>query len=228
MMQTKSILEILLVAFLAAACSPATPLSVAEPAPTQTFSVSNTSIPTSLPTATNLPDAWEASKSCVTEYPKQSDNLQLEGVAALRSLSSTVLSLNLSLQNLKDGSSKVMDTANQSVWDVGVSPDGQTLAYSWFNNARSKWELVLIDSTGHSQGVAWSSDQDFGFQGWLKNKQLIIVQDSKYIVIDSHQNSQVSYSPQNFLNLICIIRTFMFPLIHYFPRQFIVMAKSIF
>ena len=196
-MQTKSILEILFVAFLVGACSPATPYSVPESVPTQTLLVRNTSTPTALPAATSLPDAWESSKSCVTAYREQPDNIQLEGVAALRSLSSTVLSLNLSLQNLKDGSSKDIDTANQSVWDVGVSPDGQTLAYSWFNNATSKWELALIDSTGQPQNVAWSSDQDFGFQGWLNNKQLI-VRYSKYIVIDPYQNSQVSYSFQDF------------------------------
>ena len=198
MTRTKSIVEVLLVVFLVVACSPATPYSIPESVPTQILSVSNTSIPTSLPTATNLPDAWETSKSCVTEYTKTPDNIQLEGVAVLRSLSSTVLSLNLSLQNLKDGSSKVIDTANQPVWDVDVSSDGQTLAYSWFNTATSKWELALIDSTGQPQDVAWSSEQDFGFQGWLNYKQLIVVQDSKYIVVDPYQNSQVSYSFQDF------------------------------
>ena len=200
MTKAKSILEVLFVAFLVGACSPATPFSVAESVPTQTLAGSNTSTPTSLPTATRLPDAWEASKSCITEYPKKPDNIQLEGVAVLRSLSSTVISLNLSLQNLNDGSSKVIDTANQSVWDVDVSPDGQTLAYFWFNNATSKWELTLIDSIGHSQGVAWSSKQDFSFQGWLNNKQLI-VRNSKYIVIDLAQNSQVNYSFQDFPEL---------------------------
>jgi dipeptidyl aminopeptidase/acylaminoacyl peptidase len=197
MMQMKSILEILLIAFLVGACSPGTPFSAAESISTQTLSVSNTFIPTSLPTATSLPDAWEASKSCVTEYPKKPDNIQLEGVAVLRSLRSTVLSLNLSLQNLKDGSSKIIDTASQPVWNVDISSDGQILAYTWFNTAISKWELVLADSTGHPQDVVWSSDQEFSFQGWLNNKQLII-QDSKYIVIDPDQNSQVNYSFQYF------------------------------
>ena len=201
MMQRKSILEILLVAFLIGACSPATPLSsVAEPAPTQTLSVSNTSIPTSLPTAINLPDTWESSKHCVTEFSEQPENIQLEGVAVLRSLSSSVISLNLFLQNLKDGTLGVIDTANQSVWDAGVSPDGQTLAYYWFNNATSKWELALVNSMGHSQSVAWSSEQDFFFQGWLNNKQLII-RESKYIIIDPNKNSQESYSFQGFPEL---------------------------
>jgi dipeptidyl aminopeptidase/acylaminoacyl peptidase len=105
--------------------------------------------------------------------------------------------LNLSLQNLKDGSSKIIDTASQPVWNVDISSDGQILAYTWFNTAISKWELVLADSTGHPQDVVWSSDQEFSFQGWLNNKQLII-QDSKYIVIDPDQNSQVNYSFQYF------------------------------
>lgn len=196
-MRAKSILEVLLVVLFVGACSPATPLSTEGSVPTQILSVSKTSIPISSPAATSLPDAWETSKNCVTEYPKQPDEIQLEGVAVLRSLSSTVFSLNLSLQNLKDDSLMVIDIVNQSVWDVDVSPDGTTLAYSWFNDATSKWELVLVDSRGHFQGVAWSSEQDFGFQGWLNNKQLVF-RDSQYVVIDPNQNSQVSYSFQDF------------------------------
>ena len=198
-MQIKSILEILLVAFLIGACSPATPLSAAESVPTQTLLVSNASIPTSFPTATNLPDAWEASKNCVTEYPKKPDSIQLEGVAVLRSLSSTVLSLNLSLQNLKDDSSKLIDTKNQSVWDVGVSPDGSALTYLWFNNNTSKWELVLVDSKGIPRNVAWSSGQEFAFRGWLNDHQFVVSQ-SKYIVVDPYNDSQLSFSPNDFPN----------------------------
>jgi hypothetical protein len=198
MMPTKSILVVVLIGFLVGACSPATPLSVTEFVPTQTLSVSNTSIPTSLPTPTNLPDPWEASKNCVTEYPNQPENIQLEGVAVLRSLSSTVTGLNLSLQNLKDASTKAIDTANQSVWDVAVSPGRNVLAYSWFNDSTSKWEVVLVSSSGNPTEVTWSSDKEFSFRNWLNDHQLLILQDANYVIADPSQDSQVSYSPQNF------------------------------
>ena len=154
--------------------------------------------PTPLPTVTSLTTNWEESKNCVTEYSQQPEGNQLDGVAVLRSLSSTVISLNLSLLNLKDGSSRAIDTSNQSVWDVGVSSDGHALAYSWFNDTASKWESVLVDSTGSIQEVAWSSDQEFGFQGWLNDHQIVIVQDSNYVIVDPYQNSQLRFSPLDF------------------------------
>lgn len=193
-------LNILFVLVLLADCMPiGTPsIEIITPTETPLLSPTNTPIPTPLPTATSLAANWESAKNCVTEYPQQPEGNQLEGVAALRSLSSTVLSLNLSLLDLKDGISKVIDTANQSVWDVEVSPDGHTLAYSWFNSATSKWELVLLDSVGSLQEVAWSSAEWFAFRGWLNDHQLVILQGSKYFVVDPYQDSQLSFSPLDF------------------------------
>lgn len=154
--------------------------------------------PTPSSTATGLVTNWDKSKNCVTEYSQRPDGNQLEGVAVLRSLSSTTISLNLSLLDLKNGNLRDIDTANQSVWDLGVSPDGYTLAYSWFNNAASRRELVLVDNGGNLQEVAWSSDQEFGFQGWLNDHQLVVVQDSDYIIVDPYQDSQLRFSPSDF------------------------------
>jgi Tol biopolymer transport system component len=105
--------------------------------------------------------------------------------------------LNLSLLNLKNGTSTVIDTANQSVWDVDISPDRHTLAYSWFNDNTSKWEVVLIDNEGNFQDAAWSSKEDFTFRGWLNDHQLVVSQVT-YMVVDPYQNSQLSFSPFDF------------------------------
>lgn len=197
-MKPKSILEVLLVTVIFGACAPSAPVSVTETVPVQTLSVSNTSIPTLMPTATNLATNWDSSKSCVTEYPQQPEGEQLEGIAVLRSLSSTVIGLELSLLDLKNGNSSIIDTANQSVWDVEVSPDRSILAYSWFNNTTAKWELVLINSAGSLQEVAWSSEQGFGFQNWLNDHQLVILHDSNYVIVDPYQDSELSFPPAKF------------------------------
>jgi Tol biopolymer transport system component len=196
MMRTRSILELLLVIFVLGACTPARPLSATETV--QTLPVNNTSLPTPLLTTTSLAANWESAKNCVTEYPKQPEESQLEGVAVLQSLSSTVIGRELSLLNLKDGTSRNIDTANQPVEDVAVSPDRHSLAYSWFNNTTEKWELVLIDSAGELQQVAWSSKSGFFFQDWLNDHQLVIRQDVKYLIVDPYQDSQVSISPSDF------------------------------
>ena len=197
-MKTKSILEVLFVIFILGACAPVTPSSATERVPVQTLSVSNTSQPTPVPTATNLAANWDSSKNCVTEYHQQPEENQLEGVAVLRSLSSTVIGMELSLLDLKDGTSRSIDTANQPVDTVAVSPDRHTLAYLWFNNTTAKWELVLIDSAGDLQKVAWSSKKGFFFQNWLNDHQFVIRQDSKYFVFDPYQDSQARISPSDF------------------------------
>jgi hypothetical protein len=161
MKRIRNSIYIFLIVAVIVACGVASPVPRVISSPTNFPSLSPTIVPpinTSLPTVTNLAANWESSKSCVTEYPQQPEGNQLEGVSVLRSLSGTVLSLNRSLLDLKNGASKVVDTANQSVWDVDVSPDGHTLAYSWFNDATSKWELVVVDSVERFQKVAWSSE----------------------------------------------------------------------
>lgn len=177
--------------------SPSTALT---PSPVLTPTATNVPVISSTPppTATNLTANWETSRNCVNEYATQPEGIKLEGVVALRSLSGTVLALELSLLDLKDGASKNIDTSNQPADDVDVSPDRHTLAYTWFNNTTSQWELVLVGSAGSLRKVAWSSDEEFGFQGWLNDYQLVIVQDSEYIVIDSNQDSQLSFSPNDF------------------------------
>lgn len=197
-MKIKSISEIPITILVLAACAPATPFSATATVPVQIASVTDTSVPTSVPTATSLVANWEAAKNCVIEYKEQPEESQLEGVAALLSLSSTVIARELSLLDLKDGTSTKIDTSNQSIDILEVSPDRHTLAYTWFNNSTEKWELVFIDSVGHRQRVAWSSEQGFFFQDWLNNHQLLIRQDSVYLVVDPYKESQVSIAPSDF------------------------------
>jgi Tol biopolymer transport system component len=197
MMRTRPVFEALIVIFILGACAPSSLVSVTKTVPVQTLSVTNTSTstPIPMPTATKLAVNWGSSKKCVTEYPERS---YFQGIAALRSLSSTMIGLELSLLNLKDGTATVIDTSNQSVWDVDVSPDRQTLAYSWFNNTKGKYELALIDSAGSLQEIAWSSEQGFVFQDWLNDHQLIISQGTNYLVVDPYQDSHISFSSSDF------------------------------
>jgi hypothetical protein len=197
-MKSKSIPEILVTIFILVACTPVTPFSATATIPVQTVSSTNTSIPSLVPTVTSLAANWEASKNCVIEYAEQPKESQLEGVVVLLSLSSMVIGRELSLLDLKDGTLTNIDTANQPVDVVAVSPDRYTLAYMWFNNSAEKWELVFIDSVGDRQKVAWSSKQGFFFQDWLNNHQVLIRQESEYLVVDPYQPSQVSISPSDF------------------------------
>jgi len=114
-------------------------------------------------------------------------------------LSSTTLGLSLSLLDLKSDTSKEIDTANQSIDDADVSPNGQTLAYEWFNNTTSKWEIVLLNSAGEQQKIAWfSSEQDFGFYGLFNDHQVIIMKDGIYFIVNPYQGLQEKYDPLDF------------------------------
>jgi hypothetical protein len=196
-MKIKSISEILITILMLVACAPVTPFSATATAPVQTVSPPHISTPTSIPTATSLVANWEAAKNCLIEDKQQSKESPLEGIAVLLSLSSTVIAGELSLLNLRDGTSTNIDTSNRSIDVVEVSPDRHTLAYTWFNNITEKWELVLIDGAGDRQKVAWSSKQGFFFQDWLNSKQLVIRQESEYLIVDPYQQLQVSISPSN-------------------------------
>lgn len=123
---------------------------------------------------------------------------QLSGIVPVRSLSSTVLGLNMSLWHLNTGTTKEINTNNQSIWDTSVSPDRLILAYAWFNTHSAKWELALTDSTVNHRKVAWSSDKGFGFTGWLNSHQLIIRQVPSYTIIDSDTGSYEKISPLDY------------------------------
>ena len=138
--------------------------------PTPSKNIVSTIIPTE---PSRSSENWEVTKKCATVYPSRPSTYQLIGVAAVRSLSSKVLGLDMSLLNLENGEFKKIDTANQSVWDADISPDREALAYQWFNIATEKWELLLINGRGEPQKVAWSSGDDFGFGGWLNDHQLL-------------------------------------------------------
>ena len=151
-----------------------------------------------LPTVTLASVNWGRSKSCVTFYPTRPENYQLVGIVPVRSLSSSVLDLSMSLLDLENGRLREIDTADQSVSDTHISPNRQTLAYTWFNIATNKWELALVDAAGNPQNVAWSSDEIFGFPGWVNDHQVIIGQGATYIVIDPYQDSQAKFFPVDF------------------------------
>ncbi|PKN93827.1 MAG: hypothetical protein CVU44_08405 [Chloroflexi bacterium HGW-Chloroflexi-6] len=85
-----------------------------------------------------------------------------------------------------------------TIWDAHVSPDRKTLAFTGLNRATSKWELVLADTAGKRQIVAWSDDERFYFQGWLNNHQLVVRQSSVYIIVDPYQNLQEKLNPAEF------------------------------
>jgi hypothetical protein len=151
-----------------------------------------------IPTKTNqFSQNWEKSKSCVNIFPTIPANDQISGVVATRSLSTKVLGLSLSLLDLESGVSINFDTPHP-VDDADVSSDGKLLAYSRFNTAASKWELSLVDATGSLKKAAWSSEDVFRFDGWVNNHQLAILQGSKFMIVDTAQDSQLSFSPSDF------------------------------
>jgi hypothetical protein len=199
-MKTTSIPKMLVMTLMLVACATVTPFSATATVPVQTVKVfpTNTFLPTSVPTATSPLANWEAAKKCVIEYAEQPKESQLEGVAVLLSLSSTVIAGELSLLDLRDRTSTKIDTSSQPVDVLDVSPDRHTLAYTWFNHSTERWELVFIDSAGDRQKVAWSSKQGFFFQDWLNNHQLLLRQESEYLIVDPYQQSQISISPSDF------------------------------
>jgi Tol biopolymer transport system component len=67
-----------------------------------------------------------------------------------------------------------------------------------FNPSTLKVELTLLDARGEIQKTAWSSDKDFGFQGWVNDHQVVILQGSEFIVVDVLQNSPIRFSPLDF------------------------------
>ncbi|MEP7135481.1 MAG: hypothetical protein ABI904_11170 [Chloroflexota bacterium] len=181
---------------------PETPSNEVQPPTAVSTSIITTESPKTpvQPTkGANSLDNWEMAKSCVTMYSTHPNGYELTGTLALRSLSSTTLGLSLSLLDLKSDSSKEIDTANQSIDDADVSPSGQTLAYQWFNNTTSKWEIVLLNSAGEQQKIAWSSsEQDFGLYGLSNDHQVIIVKDGIYFIVNPYQGLQEKYDPLDF------------------------------
>ena len=175
--------------------------STQSPATISVPTVNNTLVMTPVTTsvtAVNSLSNWEESKKCVTHYPARPKDYQLSGVAAIRSLSSSVIGLSLSLLDLENGITRDVQTSGQSVEDADVSPDRQLLAYTWFNSNTSNWELVLIDSTGDSHRVVWSSNDGFVVMGWLNDHQVVILQDSTYIILDVEQDSREDLFPLDF------------------------------
>jgi hypothetical protein len=204
-MNKKFFINYLLLCLLATGC--VSNSSSVSPQPTNTRSANNILTPTITNQSTDLhtttpltvPDSsssWESSKKCITVYPSRPDTYHLTGIAVFRSLSSKVLGLKMSLLNLSDGNITEISTLNP-VDFASVSPDRKTLAYMHSNTSNSI-ELVLVDTTGKTQKTLWSSDKDFGFQGWLNNHQIVIVQDSKFIVVDTIKDTQLSFSPSDF------------------------------
>jgi WD40 repeat protein len=151
-----------------------------------------------IPTKTNqFSENWEKSKNCVKLFPNPPTGKRFSGIVATRSLSTKVLGLSLSLLDLESGGSINFDIPNP-VDDADVSSDGKLLAYRWFNTATSKWELSLVDATGSLKKVAWSSEDAFNFDGWINNHQLAILQKSKFMIVDTAQDSQLIFSPADF------------------------------
>lgn len=178
-------------------CAPKPKPVNTQPAATVPTPVSH-SIVATIPTETSqFSESWERSKSCVTVLPTIPADDRISGVVATRSLSTKVLGLSLSLLDLESGVSINFDTPNP-VDDADVSSDRKLLAYSWFNTATSKWELSLVDAIGSPKKVAWSSEDAFGFDGWINNHQLAIFQKHKFIIVDTAQDSQLSFSPSDF------------------------------
>jgi len=149
-------------------------------------------------TAINSLANWEESKKCVTQYPARPENYQLSGVAVIRSLSSTVIGLEPSLLDLENGITRDIDISGQSLDNADVSPNRQVLAYTWFNNNTSKWELVFINSIGGSRRIVWSSNDGFAILGWLNDHQVVIQQDTAYIILDVEQGSREDLFPLDF------------------------------
>ncbi|HLO33242.1 MAG TPA: hypothetical protein VK249_29105 [Anaerolineales bacterium] len=198
---------LLFIGSLVGGCTSNPPLVKPEPTHAQSTNVALTPVMTDLPAnsytiippvQTQAPSQWELSKLCVTSYPSRPDSYQLTGVAALRSLSSKVLGLELSLLDLTDGHITKIPASNHPVDVASVSPDGKTLAYLYFNDSHAKWELTFLDAIGKVQKTRWRPNQDFGFDYWVNNHQIVIEQDSKFIVVDPFQGSQLSFAPADF------------------------------
>lgn len=178
-------------------CAPKSTPSRAQPKIQVPTTISNDTV-TTTPTKTNqFSENQEKSKSCVTVLPTIPAEDQISGVVAVRSLSTKTLGLSLALLDLESGTSIDFDTPNP-VDDADVSLDGKLLAYKWFNATSSKWELSLVDATGSLQKVAWSSEDTFSFDGWINNHQLAILQKSNFIIVDTAQDSQLSFSSSDF------------------------------
>jgi len=130
-MKSKFFLFIVFLIVLIGCSSISTPSEIHSPPTIMSTSIIDNKI---TPAATamkalNAAENWEAAKSCVTIYSARPDGYELTGVAVLRSLSSTTLSLSMSLLDLESSSSKEINTENQSVWDADVSPNRKTLGY---------------------------------------------------------------------------------------------------
>jgi Tol biopolymer transport system component len=198
-MKSKFFLSIVFLIVLIGCSSISTPPEIHSPPTIMSTSIIDNKI---TPAATamkalNAAENWEAAKSCVTTYSARPDGYELTGIAVLRSLSSTTLSLSMSLLDLESSSSKEINTENQSVWDADVSPNRKTLGYLWFNNATSKWELPLIDAIGNQQKVAWS-DEEFGFYGLLNDHLVVIEEGKTYTLVDLDKGSQAKIFPADF------------------------------
>jgi len=198
-----SINIILLIALFGCRSTPKTPDN--QPTKAQSPTAISTSLITdessktpTMPTkGENSSDNWDASKRCVTIYSTRPNDYELTGVLALRSLSSTTLGLNLSLLNLENNKTINFSTPNP-VDFAYVSSSRKTLGYLWYNNATSKWEVRLVNSEGEQQKVAWSSKEDFGFEGMLNDQRVVIRDGTSYIVVDPFLNSQEKFSSLDF------------------------------
>lgn len=136
--------------------------------------------------------------NCVTEYderPKEYNTLS--GVVLIRSLSAETQGLAPSLLSLRYGTTIDIDLSNQSMWEAKISPDNTTLAYKWFNDETSQWELVLIDATNSNRKVIWISKDDFSIFGWINNSQIFLFT-GEYTIVDIYQNTEGQVIPFDF------------------------------
>lgn len=150
---------------------------------------------------------WEMAKDCIDIHPTRPQEYKLSGVVPIRSLNTTVVGLDLSLLDLEADTTKEIDTDNQSIWDVDVSPNRQTLAYTWFNNSAAKWELIIVDALGNPQEIVRSSDDIFGFNGWLTDRQLIFPQASSYTIVNLDDGSTEEIPILNFPDFVVYDQT---------------------
>lgn len=193
MMKTRFLITIFIVAILISGCNSYVLPRKSNHTETPVARISTQTLINATPAQQTM-----ATDNCVIEYPERPKDYQLSGVVGVRSLSTEIQGLSLSILALKDDTQINIDTSNQSVWEAEISPDGHGLAYKWFNDKTSKWEVVLIGSDGSNKKLVWSSEEDFSLLDWVNNHQILLLVNSAYTIVGINQNIKEIVIPFDF------------------------------
>jgi Tol biopolymer transport system component len=132
--------------------------------------------------------------SCATIYPAVPDNVKLKGSAVLDDYK---LTSHLFLKNLENGSEIPLATPNDTVSDIYVSPDHNSIGYQ-LGNPKNEWSLIVADAQGNRKTAQIWQKGFFILGNWISNDEILLLTFPPFVAFNPYTKQEKDFDYPDF------------------------------